>query len=84
MQIFPYCNFDSETVVLAHAPSELKGISTKSPDWWAAFSCSACHDIIDARRHVDLTSEEVFECFMRGVFRTIQRQIEKGLIVVDC
>ena len=35
IQLFPYCNFNPETTVFAHAPSEDKGMARKSPDWWA-------------------------------------------------
>jgi hypothetical protein len=82
IQIHPYCNMNPETTVLCHAPSEHKGTSLKSPDWWAAYGCSTCHDIVDSRMRVDIPPDEIYRCFMRGVFRTIQKQIEKGLIDV--
>ena len=82
IQIHPYCSMNAETTVLCHAPSEDKGISRKSPDWWGADGCSACHDIVDSRREVDLPREEVYRCHMRGVFRTMKRRIEQGLIIV--
>ncbi len=84
VQLYPYCAWgSSETVVLAHAPSELKGLGYKSPDWWAADACAACHDLVDGRRRVsDITADEIYQAHMRGVFRTIQRRIEEGLIDV--
>lgn len=82
IQIYPYCNFNPETTVFAHAPSEDKCLSRKSPDWWGADSCSACHDIVDGRIRTDLAADEIYRCFMRGVFRTIKRRIEQGLISV--
>lgn len=82
IQLFPYCNQNTETTVLCHAPSEHKGFAIKSPDWWAAYGCSNCHDIVDGRRRVDIPADEIYRCFMRGVFRTIQKQIEKGLVVI--
>lgn len=80
MQIYPYCNGNPETVVLCHLPSEDKAWSMKSPDWWAAYGCSDCHDVIDARRKTDLSKAEVLECMMRGLFRTQKILIEKGLL----
>jgi sugar (pentulose or hexulose) kinase len=71
---------NSETVVFAHAPSEDKGWSKKSPDWWGADCCSACHDVIDGRRKTELPSSEIYSCQIRGVYRTIKRRIEQGLI----
>lgn len=82
VQIHPYCNMNPETTVFAHAPSEDKGWAKKSPDWWGADCCSDCHDIIDGRRKVDIPVGEIYNCFMRGVYRTIKRRIEKGLIKI--
>lgn len=84
IQLFPYCNMNEETTVLAHAPSEDKGMAIKSPDWWAADSCSTCHDIVDGRRRVsDIDNEEIRSAHTRGVYRTIKRRIEQGLIKVE-
>lgn len=84
MQLHPYCLWGfTETTVLAHAPSELKGMGNKSPDWWGADACSACHDLVDGRQRVtDITAEEIYRAHIRGVFRTLQRRIEEGLIIV--
>jgi len=82
VQIFPYCNFDPRTTVFAHAPSEDKGTGIKSPDWWGAYMCSDCHDIVDGRRAVkDISKEEIYRCLMRGVYRTLRRRIEQELLV---
>jgi hypothetical protein len=83
IQIHPYCNMNPETTVFCHAPSEDKGWSIKSPDWWGADGCSDCHDIVDGRATVDdISSSEVWRCFVRGIHRTINRRIEQGLIKV--
>lgn len=83
IQIHPYCNQNPETTVLCHAPSEDKGWGIKSPDWWAAYGCSTCHDIIDGRMKTELSQDEIYRCHMRGVFRTQKILIEKGLICQD-
>lgn len=83
VQLHPYCNMNPETTVFAHAPSEDKGMGKKSPDWWGADCCSVCHDLVDGRRFVDVISrEEIREAHMRGVYRTIKRRIEQGLIKI--
>jgi hypothetical protein len=82
IQLYPYCNGNPETTVFCHAPSEDKGTSIKSPDFWGADGCSDCHDIVDGRRNVDIDAHEIYVCFMRGVYRTIKRRIEKGLIKI--
>lgn len=82
IQIHPYCNMNPETTVFCHAPSESKGMSRKSEDWWGADGCSDCHDIVDCRRHVDIPRDEIMDCFMRGIHRTIRRRIEQGIIKV--
>lgn len=82
VQLYPYCNGNPETTVFAHAPSEDKGWAIKSQDWWGADCCSTCHDILDARKQTEITSEELTEAFMRGIHRTIKNRIERGLIDV--
>ena len=83
IQIHPYCNGNPETTVLCHAPCEDKGMGTKSPDFWAAYGCSTCHDIVDGRFRVnDPHSLGIFQCLMRGVFRTQKILIQKGLMNV--
>lgn len=45
-----HCLRSPETVVLCHyRMSGLSGMGHKSPDWCAAYGCSACHDIVDGR-----------------------------------
>ena len=80
VQLHPYCNMNPETTVLAHAPSEDKGIGKKSPDYWGAHCCSDCHDIVDYRRRVDIPNEEIYKAHIRGVYRTLKRAMEAGLI----
>lgn len=85
LQIHPYCNGNPETTVLAHLPSQHHGIALKSPDWWAVYSCSGCHDVIDSRNPQavrDLGWNEINLCIMRGLYRTQKRLIEKDLMKV--
>ena len=84
LQIFPYCNNNPETVVLCHVRSPDSGMGLKSPDWWAAYGCSSCHDIIDGRAGnlTDITSSEIWLAIHKGQFLTMDRMIEKGLIKI--
>ena len=82
IQLYPYCNGNIETTVLCHAPSEDKGMSMKSPDWWGADGCSACHDIVDGRMKTDISGDHIYQAHIRGVYRTIKRRIEQGLILI--
>ena len=83
LQIFPYCNGNPETVVLCHLPSG-SGMGQKSPDWFAVYGCSKCHDIIDGRVSInsDLISLALDSLTQRALFRTWERMIEKGLIKI--
>jgi hypothetical protein len=82
LQIHPYCNGNPETTILCHIPSGA-GWGQKSPDWWAAYGCSDCHDIIDYRTiKDDISIVTISECSHRGIFRTLDRMIEKGHIKI--
>lgn len=54
-------------------------MGNKSPDFWAAFGCYACHDALDQRR-LAMVDEQFY--WLRGIFRTWNRWIETGLIVL--
>ena len=82
LQIHPYCNGNPETVVLCHLPSG-SGMGQKSPDWFAVYGCSSCHDLIDNRtRQNGIDSIEIRYYSHRALFRTWSRMIEKGLIKI--
>lgn len=70
------CNGDIKTTVLAHFRiSDLSGMGLKSPDIFAAFGCSACHDYVDTH-HDDTT-----QCaHLRGVIRTQAKFLEMGVL----
>lgn len=68
----PGCNAgpDNETVVLAHAPCVDKAMSKKSPDWWAAWCCHSCHDILDGRKSGGLMPKEVKQAWLSAIYET--------------
>ena len=83
IRLFPYCLLSPETVVLAHLPSIDKGMGNKSPDWWAAYACAACHDLIDGRvRQPDVTKADIDQAKLRGLYLTHKALIAQGLLTV--
>jgi hypothetical protein len=81
VRLYPYCNGNVETTVLAHAPSQDKGMGIKSPDWWGAFACSDCHDIVDGRKQVsDIDNDEIYLRHIEGVFLTNKIFRSMGLV----
>lgn len=80
LNIAGVCNYNPETVVLCHFPSETHGIGLKSNDLSAGFGCSACHDVIDGRSHIKLSKEDKEFYMRRSQFRTLLRLIDKGIV----
>jgi len=77
------CNFNSETVVWAHANGLAagKGMGMKSPDALGSYACSACHDVIDGRVHPrHLERHEIQLAFHEGHQRSFIKLLEKGLV----
>lgn len=76
------CNFNSETVVLAHIRlAGVSGMGMKSPDLIGAWACSACHDEIDGRTNRSgLTRDELRLAHYDGMARTIVQLEKEGLI----
>mgnify|MGYP002712023966 FL=1 len=82
LNIAGVCNYNPETVVLCHFPSETHGMGLKSNDLSAGFGCSACHDVIDGRSHINLSREDKEFYMRRSQFRTMRRLEELGIISV--
>jgi hypothetical protein len=76
------CNFNSETVVLAHIRlAGISGMGMKSPDLIGAWACSACHDEIDGRTHKSgMTHDELRLAHFEGMARTIAQLEKEGLV----
>ena len=73
------CNYNPETVVLAHIRmNRFCGFGIKPPDYMGVFACSNCHDIIDGR----VKSDTVYKDILRAHFETLQIWVEAGLIEV--
>jgi hypothetical protein len=76
------CNFNSETVVLAHIRlAGVSGMGMKSPDLIGAWACSACHDEVDGRTHKSgLSHDELRLAHFEGMARTIAQLEKEGLV----
>lgn len=73
----PFCNHDPETTVLAHLPSNVKGLATKSDDWNACFACSGCHEALDNH----MLKEQHYYC-LQALQRTQKIWFDMGLITI--
>ena len=76
------CRNDPEMTVLAHLNCVDKGMGFKSPDWWAVFACSNCHDIIDGRKQTDMSHEDVDHRILYGLYETQKELIRLGHIII--
>lgn len=89
LRIEPYCNHDSNTVVLCHLACEDKGTAIKSPDWWGVYGCYVCHYIIDnpgavaPRGDPAVPELVILNAVMGALYRTQKLLIEQNLIIID-
>lgn len=76
------CNGNPETTVLAHYRLiGQSGMGIKSDDLaFGAWACSACHDAIDRRAHMDLERDYVRLAHAEGVMRTIAQLRKEGKV----
>ena len=74
------CNagVNNETVVLAHLNGA--GLALKAYPMHGAYCCHSCHDILDGRKPSDYDKEWLELIHLRGVIKTQEKMIEKGLI----
>ena len=76
------CNGDCSTTVLCHAPYPGRG-GMRDHDFFAAYGCSDCHDLIDSRaaskiwHRINDTPESAW---LRGIHETQMKLIAKGLM----
>lgn len=73
------CNYNPETVVLAHIRfNQFCGVAMKPPDYMSCFACSSCHDIVDARVKGDFTHQDL----LRANFETMKYWVDNGFVEV--
>ena len=74
------CNWNTETVVLAHLNGA--GMAIKKPDIQGAFACSSCHDEIDRRTRI-FDAAYVELAHRQAVERTQEYWLKNGLIRIN-
>lgn len=80
LEIFPVCNHDPDTTVLAHLHDEYSGMGTKASDLAAVYACSSCHDLIDGRTgKIENIDDGVL---LRALIKTHDIMLHEGLIQV--
>lgn len=74
----PGCNHDPATTVLAHYRlAGYTGMGMKPDDFaFGAWSCSACHDLVDGRADTEMTRDIVRLGHAEGCLRT-QAELRK-------
>lgn len=69
---------NNETVVLAHLNGA--GLALKAYDVHGSYCCHSCHDILDGRKPSNYDKEWLELIHLRGVIKTQEKMIEKGLM----
>lgn len=76
------CNWDRETVVLAHIRrAHTAGVGQKPPDTCGVFACSACHDEIDRRTRY-LKMDELNDYLLDALCRQLAWYDKHEVLVV--
>lgn len=71
------------TTIAAHSMRIEHGHGTgiKAPDYYVAFVCQTCHDLMDGRTG-RLTKDEKSELWLRAFVRTVAVWFDEGLVTV--
>lgn len=75
------CNFNPETVVLAHLNGA--GMGIKASEIHGAFCCSSCHDELDGRtnfRKLEYATKRLMH--YEGIKRTQEYWIKNGILKI--
>lgn len=74
IRIWPVCNGNPDTTVLAHYRlAGISGMGIKPPDLIGAWACSSCHMHVDSHKDT-----ETQLAFAHGVFRTLNILDKEG------
>lgn len=78
------CKYNNSTVVACHLPPRGEtGGSQKGNDNFVAFGCDQCHSVMDGKTGaMKRFGEDWLFYAHRGIYRTQQRLIEKGILVI--
>jgi hypothetical protein len=71
------------TTVAAHLNSVAhgKGMGIKTPDFFTAWLCNRCHDLIDGRVP-GLTPAQRYEQWLEAYLRTVEQWFRQGIVTV--
>ncbi|SMY34257.1 nuclease domain-containing protein [Photobacterium andalusiense] len=83
VQILGVCNFNPDTVVLAHLFSTAHGMAYKSDDFWAVDCCSNCHDVLDGRVSFEWLAGEKEQYMLAALHITLMRRIRDGILIIQ-
>jgi hypothetical protein len=76
-----HCLCTNETVVGCHIRmSGITGFGIKAPDFFIAFGCYACHQIVDGQRNSEFTPNERRLFLLEGMARTQAILLREGKI----
>lgn len=79
MNVAGICNYNPETVVLAHINTDGAIMGGKSPDYSACFACCDCHAWLDLNKG---SEEDRLFYTRRAMVRTWGKWIDMGLVKV--
>lgn len=82
LQIPKVCTGDIQTTVAAHIRDEHTGRSVKASDTSIADACFACHAALDGQGEKILSKEDWLFYALRGIQRTLENRIHRGIITV--
>lgn len=78
VRIRDVCNFNTETTVLAHLNSG--GMALKTHDFFAAISCSSCHEWLDGGYTTSTSRDKRDLEHFQSVIRTQKIWIDEGKV----
>lgn len=76
------CTGNTETTVGAHIRDEHTGRGVKASDISLCDACAACHAALDFQSGVNLSKEEWLYYALRGMQRTLENRIHRGIISI--
>jgi len=87
LEIPGVCNYNNETTVPCHLPSEIKGTGYKSDDISIVDGCKACHAAIDGSwteaTGGQYNAEDKLYFMLRALQRTLRNRHERGIFVIE-
>ena len=82
MNIAGCCNYNPETVVMAHINTDGGKMGGKSSDLSAVHACSSCHDVMDRRVQSAEFNTHKYYYINRALIRTLTLLHSAELITV--